>query len=84
MGIRVQREAVNAVLTGNAKTVRDAKAAHSEPRPVKLADAPLNEFESVEKQVAALMSAWNKAGPEARDKFISLIDRPVFDKSSAA
>lgn len=47
---------------------------------VKLADEPLNDFESKEKQVAALMSAWNKAGPEAREEFLTRIDLPVMDR----
>lgn len=47
---------------------------------VKLADAPLNDFESKEKQVAALTSAWNKAGTEAREEFLSRIDKPLMDK----
>lgn len=46
----------------------------------KLADIPLNDFEAKEKQVAALMSAWNKASPEARDEFLSRIDTPVMDR----
>lgn len=29
---------------------------------------------------AALMSAWNRAGPEAREKFLETIDGPVFDR----
>lgn len=47
---------------------------------VKLADAPLNDFETTEKQVAALMAAWNKAGPEAREQFLRRIDTPIMDK----
>lgn len=49
-------------------------------RQVKLADPPLNDFESKEKQVAALMAAWNKAGPEAREEFLSRIDQPLMDR----
>lgn len=49
-------------------------------RPVKLADPPLNDFESKEKQVAALMAAWNRAGPEAREEFLSRIDQPLMDR----
>jgi ParB family chromosome partitioning protein len=33
----------------------------------------------VQKQTAALMSAWNKACPEARDRFLARIDRSAFD-----
>lgn len=35
-------------------------------------------------QVAALMSAWNKASAEARTEFMARIDTPVFDRSEAA
>lgn len=49
----------------------------------KLADAPLNDFEAVEKQVAALMSSWNKAGKEARERFLSEIDKPLMDQRYA-
>lgn len=49
-------------------------------RQVKLADEPLNDFESKEKQVASLMSAWNKAGPEAREEFLGRIDQPLMDR----
>ena len=45
--------------------------------------APLDETEVREKQVAALMSAWNKASAEAREEFMSRIDVPVFDRSAA-
>lgn len=35
----------------------------------------------VDKQVKSLVSAWNKAGPEAREQFREFIDRPVMDKA---
>lgn len=50
---------------------------------IKLADDPLNDMEAAEKQVAALMSAWNKAGSTAREEFLCRIDRPVMDKKWA-
>lgn len=50
---------------------------------VRLPDEPLNEFEATQKQVAALMAAWNKAGTEAREQFLARIDRPVFDRTRA-
>lgn len=40
---------------------------------VKLASPPLNDAEAVERQLAALTSAWNRAGSEARARFISKI-----------
>jgi hypothetical protein len=45
-----------------------------------LAADPLNDLEATEKQLAALMSAWNRAGPEAREKFLATVDGPVFDR----
>lgn len=45
--------------------------------------APLDETEVREKQVAALMAAWNKASAEARQEFLESIDTPVFDRSAA-
>jgi hypothetical protein len=51
---------------------------------VKMADEPLNDFEVEEKQLAALMAAWNKAGMGAREKFLARIDQPVFDKTRNA
>lgn len=56
----------------------------NKPKPVKVADDPLNDFEAREKQVAGLMAAWNRASPEAREEFLCRIDRPVFDNSRAA
>jgi ParB-like chromosome segregation protein Spo0J len=50
---------------------------------IKLADDPLNDAEAAEKQVAALMSAWNKAGQAAREEFLCRIDRPVMDQKWA-
>lgn len=51
---------------------------------IKVADAPLNDEAAQERQVAALMSAWNKATAEARQEFLGRIDTPVFDRSVAA
>lgn len=51
---------------------------------IKIADDPLNDAEAAEKQVAALMSAWNKAGSVAREEFLNRIDRPVMDKRWAS
>ena len=53
------------------------------PKPVKLADDALNDFEAKERQVSALMSAWNRAGLEARDEFLSRIDKPIMDRGFA-
>jgi len=59
---------------------RQAVSARSK---IKIADAPLNDDAAQERQVAALMSAWNKASAEARQEFLERIDTPVFDRSAA-
>jgi ParB-like chromosome segregation protein Spo0J len=53
-------------------------------RIVKTADLPIDDEEAKERQVAALMSAWNKASAEAREEFLSRIDIPVFDRKAGA
>lgn len=50
---------------------------------VKIADAPLNDEAAQERQVAALMSAWNKASAEARIEFMARIETPVMDRNAA-
>lgn len=52
-------------------------------RVVKVADDPLTDEEAAEKQYAALVSAWNKAGETARQRFRELIDEPVMDRRFA-
>lgn len=44
------------------------------------AKAPLDDADAQEKQIAALMSAWNRASPEARKEFLVRIDTPVMDQ----
>jgi ParB-like chromosome segregation protein Spo0J len=51
-------------------------------RIVKTADHPLNDEEAREKQVAALMAAWNKASKEAREEFLLRIETPVMDAAA--
>lgn len=60
-----------------------AKINRPTARPAKLADAPLNDFETTEKQVAGLMAAWNRAGTEAREQFLTRIDKPIMDRRFA-
>lgn len=48
-----------------------------------ISKAPISDEEAREKQVAALMSAWNNASAEARAEFMARIDTPVFDRSAA-
>jgi hypothetical protein len=45
---------------------------------------PLNELEATEKQLTALMAAWNRAGAEARRRFLEVVDVPVLDRGRAA
>lgn len=59
------------------------KARNGMARRFKSADVPLDDDEAREKQVAALMSAWNKASAEARQEFLERIDTPVFDRGAA-
>lgn len=47
---------------------------------VKKPDDALNDIETKDKQVQALMAAWNKAGKEAREEFLSRIESPVMDR----
>lgn len=51
---------------------------------VRPAADPLNDPEAHEKQLAALMSAWNRAAAVVREEFLLRIDTPVFDKGRAA
>lgn len=32
-------------------------------------------------QVESLMSAWNRAAPAARERFLTIVDRPVMDRN---
>lgn len=79
-----QVRAAKLVSEGKAESIRDAKRLinpQRADRPVTLAAAPLGDLESVEKQLASLMSAWNRAGPEARAEFLEMVDQPVFDNT---
>lgn len=67
----------------SVRTVQRVLAEPKPPKPVPPAREPHNDFEVVQKQVDALMRAWNAAGPEAREQFLERVDRPVFDKTSA-
>lgn len=63
--------------------IRGEPTARPAPKPVKHAPDPMNDYETKERQVAALMAAWNRAGREAREEFLARIDRPVFDDTEA-
>lgn len=53
-------------------------------KPIRPAPDPLNDPEAHEKQLAALMSAWNRAAGVVREEFLLRIDQPIFDKGRAA
>lgn len=78
-----QFKAANRDLTEVRRKEREKTKGGMARRVVKIADVPLNDDEAREKQVAALMSAWNKASAEARTEFLERIDTPVFDRSAA-
>lgn len=63
---------------------RERDSASGIARRIKVADEPLTDEEAAERQYAALVSAWNKAGEDARQRFRELIDTPVFDHSRSA
>lgn len=62
---------------------RDLAIQRQQQKPVSRAPEPQNDLEVKEKHVAALMTAWNKASPEAREEFLSRIDVAVFDRTRA-
>ena len=45
--------------------------------------ATVRKFASVVTQVNSLIAAWNRAGPEARQRFRDHIDEPVFENTRA-
>lgn len=47
-----------------------------------VAPEPLDDWEATEKQLAALMNAWNRASADARRLFLERVDTPVFDNTS--
>lgn len=63
--------------------IRQQERLQSQRAKIKVADAPLNDEAAQERQVAALMAAWNKASAEARQEFLARIETPVFDRSAA-
>lgn len=69
---------------GQLRALREHAAQRQQPRPAQSpARDPLNDIETVERQVDALMAAWNRAGPEAREMFLTRIDAPVADGATA-
>lgn len=74
-------------VTQQIATVKRDLAASKKKKPkakiIRIADAPLDDEDAKERQVAALMSAWNKASAEARQEFLERIDVPVMDRNAA-
>lgn len=65
----------------SARTIRRAlnpTAASPEPK------SALPDHDVITVQFNALMAAWNRAGPDAREMFLGEIDAPVFDNTRAA
>jgi hypothetical protein len=54
------------------------------PKPAPEPKAPLPDHDVFTVQFNALMAAWNRAGPDVREAFLSEIDAPVFDSTRAA
>ena len=76
-----------AASTGLSKRQINRLLADPKPREAKAVPPPrdpINEFESVDRQVDRLMAAWNAAGPEAREDFLNRIDTSAFDNTRAA
>lgn len=72
----LSKSTVNRVL--NPKPAAPVAASKPVPPP----SAPLNDFEAINKQVQRIMSAWNAAGPEARDIARGMIDGPIMDATT--
>lgn len=62
-----------------ARVRADLKA----PKAPRIADNPESDEAALERQVAALMAAWNKAAPEARREFMDRIETPVMERGAA-
>jgi len=73
--------------------LRIAKAAPSEQvsavrqiveqKAVKPAPAPLNDVETEEQWMTAIMRVWNRGAPQWRERFIETVERPIFDHTRA-
>lgn len=66
-----------------APEVQVAKVREIAERKVIIAPEPLDGPEAIEAQVKRLMSAWNAAGPEAREEFQRRTEATVFDRTRA-
>lgn len=70
-----------------SKVKDDLSKEREKRKPVSPPAAPRNVFEIINQQHKALLSAWEKARPEAQERFLSdigaTIDTPVFDRGAA-
>lgn len=71
-----------ALVSKDAQPARLAEIA--ERKAVKPAPAPLNDLETEEQWMSAIMRVWNRAAPQWRGRFLETVDRPVFDNTRAA
>ena len=69
------------IIAAKDEVNRRAEKPKGAPKALKVADAPESDEAALERQVAALMSAWNRAGPDARREFLSRVDQSVMDKA---
>lgn len=84
-------EATGAVLDRLKRLPPDQQRAHAKallsgkaPKPVPPAREVQNDYEVTQRQLDALVRAWNAAGQEARMLFLERVDGPVFDRTAAA
>lgn len=60
------------------RPVEAQRAALQEPKAITPTPEPLSHDEVRQKQKAAIVAAWNKAGQDAREEFLADIDLPAF------
>lgn len=78
------------VVLDRLKKAKDQKAEletirkERKTKPVKPAPAPLNDIETEEQWLTAIMRVWNRGAPQWRERFLETVDTPVFDRSNAA
>ncbi|MDE2582761.1 MAG: ParB N-terminal domain-containing protein [Rhodospirillales bacterium] len=55
----------------------------AERRAVEPAPAPLNDVETEEQWLSAIMRVWNRGAPQWRERFLETVDAAVFDRTRA-
>lgn len=50
---------------------------------VKPAPSPLNDLETEEQWMGAIMRVWNRGAPQWRERFLETVDRPLFEDTRA-